>query len=278
MRLVHSLILLAAVAVLPVNIPAADWPNFRGPTHNGISTETGWQVKWPADGPKQLWKASLGYGYAPINVAQGRAFASGNRDTTATLHCFDAQKPAAISGHSPIRAPYIRTIMRPTDSAAPAVRPPLMAIARIYIMSRNGCPVCIESAGTGGVVWSNDLYTALRPQKPTWGFSTSPLVQGGLLVLGFGGGGTAVDKATGKLVWNVDDSLSGYSTPVPCSLKWRARRGPLRRRGLPLARSKPRRANQFGNSRLRTGIISTSRTWLFRGTISLSRRLTAPAR
>ena len=35
---------------------ATDWPQRRGPSHNGISTETTWKAAFGADGPKQLWK------------------------------------------------------------------------------------------------------------------------------------------------------------------------------------------------------------------------------
>ena len=32
-------------------VEAADWPNWRGPNHNGISNETGWLATWPEAGP-----------------------------------------------------------------------------------------------------------------------------------------------------------------------------------------------------------------------------------
>ncbi len=34
---------------------AADWPNWRGPNHNGVSNETGWSATWPKGEPKILW-------------------------------------------------------------------------------------------------------------------------------------------------------------------------------------------------------------------------------
>ncbi|HVX61666.1 MAG TPA: serine/threonine protein kinase, partial [Pirellulales bacterium] len=44
---------------------AADWPQWRGPNRDGISTEKGLLEKWPADGPKLLWqKTDVGEGYA----------------------------------------------------------------------------------------------------------------------------------------------------------------------------------------------------------------------
>lgn len=42
-------------------------------------------------------------------------------------------------------------------------------------------------------------------------------MQDNLLVLDVGGFGTAVDKATGKVVWTSNKEMGGYSTPVPCS-------------------------------------------------------------
>src|SRR5262245_41938985 len=38
--------------------PAADWPQWRGPHGNGVSTDTGFPVRWSADGG--AWKARLG--------------------------------------------------------------------------------------------------------------------------------------------------------------------------------------------------------------------------
>src|SRR6184192_4140350 len=40
----------------------ADWPHWRGPLDNRISPETNWLGAWPAEGPRQIWKTSLGFG------------------------------------------------------------------------------------------------------------------------------------------------------------------------------------------------------------------------
>ncbi|MBC8217699.1 MAG: hypothetical protein H8E73_04485, partial [Planctomycetes bacterium] len=39
---------------------AADWPNYRGPDHNGITSEIDWKANWGGSGPKGLWKKSIG--------------------------------------------------------------------------------------------------------------------------------------------------------------------------------------------------------------------------
>ena len=214
MKKTFSLSLGAAAALFCAGARGADWPNFRGPNHNGISSETGWLVKWPAEGPKTLWKASLGLGYASITVAQGRAYASGNAGDTATLYCFDADTGSNLwkfSCANQIVNDYSKPKGMGGTTAAPAVEG-----NRVYLMSGDGCLFALE-AQSGAIVWSNNLVAELGLVKPHWGFAGSPLVRDNLLVLDAGGSGTAVEKTTGKVVWTSNKAASGYSTPVPCA-------------------------------------------------------------
>ncbi|HJO08935.1 MAG TPA: alcohol dehydrogenase, partial [Verrucomicrobiota bacterium] len=78
------------VAVLLVSTvslgQAADWPNWRGPDYNGISQETDWFEKWDSSGPKRLWNASVGTGFATVSVANGRVFTMGNKSNHDTVY------------------------------------------------------------------------------------------------------------------------------------------------------------------------------------------------
>src|SRR5260370_40842426 len=56
---------------------SGDWPAWRGPNGDAISSETNWTSEWPADGPKKLWTAQVGIGFSAISVAQGRAYTMG---------------------------------------------------------------------------------------------------------------------------------------------------------------------------------------------------------
>src|SRR5258706_12786974 len=95
------LICLALIApILAANVLAEDWPCWRGPEHNGISRETGWSTTWPSEGPKQLWKASVGIGFSSVAVAQGRLFTLGNRNETDTVYAFDAETGKELWKHS----------------------------------------------------------------------------------------------------------------------------------------------------------------------------------
>ena len=88
----RALSLVILVAVLCSVTWAGDWPHWRGPNYNGISDETGFLTTWPKEGPKVLWKASLGIGFSAISVADGRAYAMGNvGKKTDVVYCFDAE-------------------------------------------------------------------------------------------------------------------------------------------------------------------------------------------
>src|SRR5882757_2365552 len=79
-----ALLILASTAAR-----AADWPNFRGPAHDGTSMEKGWQRAWPSD-PPTAWRAQVGLGFSSIVVAHGRAATAGHASAQDTIFCFDA--------------------------------------------------------------------------------------------------------------------------------------------------------------------------------------------
>jgi len=88
---VHLLIIgLGISAIVFSTAQAADWPNYRGANYDGISSETGWSATWPEEGPKVLWKYSLGTGFASMAVSDGKVYATGNIDDKDFLYCLDA--------------------------------------------------------------------------------------------------------------------------------------------------------------------------------------------
>ena len=71
---------------------AADWPQWRGPNRDGISSETGLLAAWPPAGPRLVWRATgLGEGYASIAVARGRLYTQGQRGSQQFVMAFDVK-------------------------------------------------------------------------------------------------------------------------------------------------------------------------------------------
>jgi outer membrane protein assembly factor BamB len=90
-------------------------------------------------------------------------------------------------------------------------------------LGQNSDLVCMESA-TGKVLWQHNLKSELKGKMMSgWGYSESPLIDGGLVVCTPGGaGGTlaAFDKKTGKLAWRSAEwtDSAAYSSVVPATI------------------------------------------------------------
>jgi outer membrane protein assembly factor BamB len=77
-----------------------DWPQWRGPERNGISSETGWSKNWPVGGPRQVWKDKVGIGYSSESVASGHVYAMGNIDEVDHVYCLDEQTGKLVWEHT----------------------------------------------------------------------------------------------------------------------------------------------------------------------------------
>lgn len=198
-----SLLVVASTAV-----HALDWPRWRGQDGNGISKETGWTTAWPQEGPKQLWKAAVGIGFASVTVGEGRVFTLGNSNETDTVFCFEENSGKELWKHS-----YPCSLDPKYYEGGPGSSATIEK-ERVYTLSKRGHLFCFEAA-TGKVVWQKNLIDELGVKKPEWGFAGSPLIERNLLVLNVGEAGTAVDKNSGKVVWTSGKDMAGYATAIP---------------------------------------------------------------
>ena len=186
---------------------AADWPNWRGPNHDGISLEKGWRSQWSGE-PKVLWEADVGLGFSSFVVANGRVLTTGHENEKDTIFCLDAATGKKLWSHS-YPADLGDKYYEGGTSATPTFDGD-----RAFHLSRWGDLFCFDAA-SGKVVWEKNVQKETGAEIPDWGFAGAPLVQGKLLLLNVGKAGLAVDKGSGKIVWKSDNDPAGYSTPYP---------------------------------------------------------------
>lgn len=185
---------------------ADDWPRWRGPNGDGISGEKGWFKPWPKEGPQQLWKANVGGGYATVSVAAGRVFTAGSAGKQETIFCLD-EKTGTTRWKRTYTTAFVPQFYEGGSSGTPIVDGD-----RVFFLGQMGELFCLEAA-SGTVVWSNNVAVATGTKPPTWGLTGAPLVRGSQLIVNVGSHGTAVDKATGRVVWT-STGEGGYATPV----------------------------------------------------------------
>ena len=187
---------------------ADDWPHWRGLQRNGISAETNWRDTWTPDGPKTAWKAKVGLGFSSFVIAQGRVFTLGHADGNDTVWCFDTADGKVLWKHSypaELGDKYF-------DGGTTGT--PTVAGDRVFTLSRWGDAFCFEAA-SGKIIWSKNVQKETGARIPDWGFTGAPLVHENFVVLNAGDAGLALDKDTGKIIWQSANKNAGYSTPLP---------------------------------------------------------------
>jgi outer membrane protein assembly factor BamB len=181
---------------------AANWPQWRGPERNGISTETGLLTEWPEGGPKLLWqKGDLGGGYSTPAVVGNRLYILGSAGLdNEFVQALDVakngeqiwRKRIGKVGEPDQRPPYPGARSTPTVDGD-----------RLYVLGSDGDLLCMDAA-SGNTVWQKSLRTDFGGDPGEWAYSESPLVDGDTLVVTPGGSeGTivALDKNTGEPIW-----------------------------------------------------------------------------
>src|SRR4051794_12604744 len=140
-------VLLCLSAWLPGRVLAEDWPHWRGPNFNGISAEKGWSAQWPPEGPKILWKASVGIGFSSTSIGQGRVYTMGYGDEKETVFCFDAESGKTLWQHA-----YDSDLGDKFFEGGPTATPTVEGDS-VYTLSRWGDVFCFEAA-SGKIRWS----------------------------------------------------------------------------------------------------------------------------
>ena len=177
----------------------AVWPEFRGPQRNGAVPGIVLDAAWSTRPPKEVWRHKIGPGWSSFSIAGNRIFTQEQRGPQEVVVCYDAETGAERWVHaSPAR--FAETM----GGVGPRATPTL-AGERLYALGATGLLDCLDPL-TGTVKWERDLKHDARPNPPTWGFASSPLVVGDRVVVHAGGpddkGVVAYDTKTGKLCWS----------------------------------------------------------------------------
>ena len=195
-----------------------DWPQFRGPKRDGISTETGLPKQWPEGGPKLLWCASgVGKGFSHVSVANGVIYVTGLVGTEGMLSAY------LPDGNLKWRASYGPE----WHTSHPGARSiPTVCDGLVYVASGVGNVACFEAA-SGRPVWSVKLFEAYEAPQVQWGYAESLLVDGERIFCtpcGKKATMVALNRKTGHEVWASAPLGQGSSFCSPVLVEHRGKR------------------------------------------------------
>ena len=188
----------------------AEWAQWRGPNRDGISSETGFLKNWSQEGPKVLWHIPFGDGYSGISIAQGKVYTMSAEDDDEFVVCLDASNGEEIW--------RFRSGAKFTEQRGDGPRSmPTVHEDSVFALGAEGKLYALN-AHDGEQLWSHNFVEEFDSKIPTWGFSSSPLIEGNLVLVEAGGKDgksiVAFDKKSGDVVWTTHTDEVGYSSPI----------------------------------------------------------------
>jgi outer membrane protein assembly factor BamB len=188
--------LAATVGAAP---PGGNWPQWRGPLRDGVSTETGLLAAWPQGGPPKVWTTTgLGAGFSSVAVAGGHIYTMGDRSGGQFLIALDEE-----TGKEQWATRLGAVFVEGSGYSGPRGTPTVDG-ALLYAIDTDSDIVCLDSA-TGKERWRKNLEKDFGGRMMSgWNWAESPLVDGERVIVTPGGARTgmvALDKHTGIEIW-----------------------------------------------------------------------------
>ena len=225
-RSFRTLVLLAAIttvvlALEPLRLAAANWPQWRGPTRDGQIAGPAWPEKLDTNCLQQVWRVELGPSYSGPIVSADRVFTTESKDKKfEVVTAFDRK-----TGKELWRAQWEGAMTVPffAKSNGDWIRStPALDGDRLYVSGMRDVLVCLDTA-SGTQKWRMDFVKELKSPEPDFGFVCSPLVDGDAVYVQAGASVAKLDKLTGKLLWRSLQDKGGmwgsaFSSPVIATL------------------------------------------------------------
>lgn len=185
------------VALLTSVASAENWPTWRGPTGDGISTESGFATEWSRE-TNVRWRVELPEPGNSTPIVWGdRVFVTQQMDggKRRTLLCLD-RKTGEKLWQKGVDAPEMERTHETNPYCSPS---PVTDGERVIAWFGSAGLVAFDMEGNQ--LWQRPLGKV----DHAFGYGSSPVIYGELCFLNFGPGtrefAFAVDKQTGEIVW-----------------------------------------------------------------------------
>jgi outer membrane protein assembly factor BamB len=200
--------------VLPVSLPKtpapakteAEWPGFRGPGRDSIVPGTRIKTDWSASPPVVLWRRPVGPGWSSFAVHGELLYTQEQRGDDEIVACYNAANGKPVWAHRDAAR-----FWESNSSAGPRATPTLHD-SHVFTFGATGIVNALD-AGNGAVLWSRNAGADTGVKAPMYGFASSPLVVGDMIIVAASGHLAAYDAATGAPRWYGPPAGASYSSP-----------------------------------------------------------------
>ena len=199
----------------------ADWPQYRGPTHDGVSTDHINQ-QWSGSVTNPLWQVPLANSIATFTVSGGRAFTQVRR----TVASVDKEVCVAldITSGAELWATAVENAYYPDGQTGGADGPrstPVVDGGSVYVLT-TWLKLYRLDATTGAVIWQKDLVALYGGQVIPWQNAAAPVIEGGLIYVAAACGSQnllALNASDGSVAWRAENEYMTHSTPTLATIQ-----------------------------------------------------------
>jgi outer membrane protein assembly factor BamB len=198
---------------------ALDWPQWRGPTRDGLLPEgnaggPAWPAKLDGGTLKKAWSVPLGPSYSGPIVVEDRVFTTEthkkSEEVVRAYRRSDGQPLWEHRWEGSLSVPFFAKENGDWIRSTPAYDRDTDGTERLFVAGIRDVLVCVDAA-TGKELWKVDCVERFKSALPAFGCASSPLVYGDAVYLQAGGGFVKFDKRTGATTWRVLDDGGGMN-------------------------------------------------------------------
>ena len=211
----RTLLTLLAVLIAAAALDASQWPQWRGPSRDGVVPADRVPPEWPST-YEPAWRVEIGEGYSSPVMAGGLVFVHSRRDPTEIVTAIDLESGRTVWQES-YDAPYGKNQYAAEMGKGPNATP-LVADGRVFTLGATAVLTAWDAA-TGRRIWRTDFSSDVDFSRLFCGTAASPAIVDGRLVVQVGSdvhGGriVALDPATGAEAWLWRGAGPGYASPI----------------------------------------------------------------
>jgi outer membrane protein assembly factor BamB len=203
-----------AIEAPPVPAGASDWPQFFGPSRNTLVPGPPLVVDAAFASSTPLWRRPVGVGWSGFVVSGGWAITQEQQEAEEWTVAYRLSDGEPLWKHV-VSARYDG---KKIAGDGPRANPTVVG-DRVYVAGSTGMLSCL-SLSTGQPHWQIDLMQTYGTKVPDWGYSISPLVDDGLVIMPLAGQSALIARRAddGSAVWVMPGEADTYASASVATL------------------------------------------------------------